>query len=384
MSRQLKTAAVNRVAVIGAGPAGSFAAIRLAQSGFDTTLIEQKTFPRDKVCGECLSSLGLQTLSSHGLLGLLEQAGLHTLSRGQIHGQDDATFSMPLPAAMGGITRRTMDQTLLTRARDAGATILQPVRCEGRTETSLTLRSLDTNQVSLHEFDLVVQADGKPRDGAKPTHQFGIKTHFRNIELDPGAIHLFSTGGTYGGIARVEDGLWNAAFVVNAGDLKLAGGDVGRLFESTVALSPQLARAMRFSTHAGAWVSCPLPRYSVARQWPDGVIPLGNAAAALEPIGGEGMGLALASSSLAVDEIIRARDESRPINVGQLRTQFGRLWRTRRAACRACAVALSHPKLANFAVDFISAIPSIQGLILKSVGKSAAGPATVPATVPAI
>src|SRR5262245_14627681 len=43
------------VVIIGAGPAGSAAAIELSRAGRRVILIERKTFPRAKVCGGCLS-----------------------------------------------------------------------------------------------------------------------------------------------------------------------------------------------------------------------------------------------------------------------------------------------------------------------------------------
>ncbi len=43
------------VAIVGAGPAGSAAAIELARAGKRVLIIEKKPFPRTKVCGGCLS-----------------------------------------------------------------------------------------------------------------------------------------------------------------------------------------------------------------------------------------------------------------------------------------------------------------------------------------
>lgn len=55
------------VAIIGAGPAGSAAAIGLARAGRRTIVIEKKQFPREKVCGGCLS--GPATTCLQELLG---------------------------------------------------------------------------------------------------------------------------------------------------------------------------------------------------------------------------------------------------------------------------------------------------------------------------
>ena len=52
------------------------------------------------------------------------------------------------------------------------------------------------------------------------------------------------------------------------------------------------------------WLASPLPRFAFARPWPGGIIPLGNAAAAIEPVGGEGMGLAMRSAEMAATMLL--------------------------------------------------------------------------------
>lgn len=53
------------VCVIGAGPAGTAAAIVLADAGLDVLVLDTATFPRDKCCGDGLTALALGEL--HGL-----------------------------------------------------------------------------------------------------------------------------------------------------------------------------------------------------------------------------------------------------------------------------------------------------------------------------
>jgi len=56
------------VAVVGAGPAGAAAALRLAQLGVrDVVLLDRADFPRDKTCGSGLSPRGIRTLRELGV-----------------------------------------------------------------------------------------------------------------------------------------------------------------------------------------------------------------------------------------------------------------------------------------------------------------------------
>src|SRR3989442_5410600 len=107
------------VTILGAGPAGSIAAILLARGGINVTLAEQHRFPRDKVCGECLSALGISVLCRSGLAGIVLSAGAVDLTHVAMHPRDGDSLVLELPEIMWGISRCALDSLLIDAARDA-------------------------------------------------------------------------------------------------------------------------------------------------------------------------------------------------------------------------------------------------------------------------
>ena len=55
------------VVVVGGGPAGAAAAITLAKAGRDVVVVDRARFPRDKCCGDGLTTLALRWLERLGL-----------------------------------------------------------------------------------------------------------------------------------------------------------------------------------------------------------------------------------------------------------------------------------------------------------------------------
>lgn len=52
------------ICIIGAGPAGLYAALSLAKKGIPSTIVDKAFFPRDKVCGEALTSSVLRCIQN--------------------------------------------------------------------------------------------------------------------------------------------------------------------------------------------------------------------------------------------------------------------------------------------------------------------------------
>ena len=52
--------------IVGAGPSGTAAATLLAQAGKSVCVVDKATFPRDKCCGDGLTTLALRELEKIG------------------------------------------------------------------------------------------------------------------------------------------------------------------------------------------------------------------------------------------------------------------------------------------------------------------------------
>lgn len=360
------------VTIIGAGPSGSTAAYALARRGWQVTLIEQSRFPRDKVCGESLSALGLETLARLGLRDRLAALRPAKLTHTALHAPDGRSTTLRLPSEMWGLSRGAMDAALLEAARDAGAHVLQPARCESISGGGVTVRHLETNRLETLHAAHALLADGKAAllpARPRPTTDFGIKAHFADVRGPRNAVELFGVTGHYVGLAPIENGLSNVAFSIPAKRLEPFRGDFDRLWQRLLTENPALAERFANARRIGDWLASPLPRFGVRANWPDGVIPLGNAAAALEPIGGEGMGLAMRSAEFAARALDEAHRTGTPVNTRQLRGEFDALWRTRRTACRALALVLSRPRLAGDLTDWAGSSESLARAAFAWIGK---------------
>jgi flavin-dependent dehydrogenase len=115
------------IAVVGAGPAGACAAIKLARLGRRVLLLEQARFPRAHV-GEALSP-GVRThLAALGLSELADSLGGLRFTKSALRWGSTAWESRLVHPAALTVDRGHLDDALIKAAQVAGVHVLQPAR----------------------------------------------------------------------------------------------------------------------------------------------------------------------------------------------------------------------------------------------------------------
>jgi flavin-dependent dehydrogenase len=303
--------------IIGGGPAGAAVAITLARAGHRPVLIERATGPTDKVCGDFLSADAIERARTLGVDPVvLGAASIHCVR--QIHGDRTAEAALPVPAM--GLSRRVFDAALLHQAKQAGADLRtgETVRRLMREENRWTVQTGDQrgdqwgSQKGM-TAETVFQATGKHdlRDLPRPhtdRDAIGMKMYFTlqpefSKRLD-GAIELTLFPGGYAGMQHVENGRTVLCIAVQRRTFQSLGSGWAGLIAAIEQSSRHFA-----ATLAGA---CPLlPRplavagipygYRARSLPPDGLFRLGDQAAVIPSLTGDGMAIALHSGTTAAE-----------------------------------------------------------------------------------
>lgn len=148
-----------KVVVVGAGPGGSAAAIAAARGGAEVTVIERARFPRDKACGDGITSDGVEVLERLGATRIVAE-GHHIHGARFRHGDDaHVAFEATGKAAMT-MPRFRFDQMLVDLAVEQSVAFISGERVEQVRSSAGRAVGVATGSGRSVEADAVIIADG--------------------------------------------------------------------------------------------------------------------------------------------------------------------------------------------------------------------------------
>ena len=336
------------VLVIGAGPAGTAAAMVLARAGARVRIIDRAQFPRDKLCGDTLNPGALSIAERLGVRTPIAERAL-SISGMTVTGPGGAQVSADYPHGLRGaaIARRDLDQILLNAAIAAGAefdpgvAVRSPFIADGSTAVTGVRISRNGKSFSL-SASVVVGAEGRQARLAsalglsrfvKSPKRWAFGAYFTGVDglTARGEMHIRPDG--YIGVAPLPGGLANVCVVRDLRGLRAPGSGLRAAITDAIAGDPLLtarfARARRVSpvTTLG-----PLGIESTAAGCP-GLLLAGDAAGFIDPMTGDGLRFALRGGELAAEAALRELESGIPAYgaLGAARAaEFSLKWRLNR------------------------------------------------------
>lgn len=276
------------------------AAIALARAGAAPTLLDRDETVGDALCGGFLSWRTAERLRAAGIAPA--ELGAHPVTTlALIAGPREATAA--LPSAGFGLSRRALDTALRRRAVADGARLeIDTVRAirPGVVVGERFERRADTIFLATGKHDVRGMVRARPAHDPALGLRVRLSPHEGLHRLLGGRIelHLFANG--YAGIVLQEGGSANLCLAVRKSSLADAGGSPWRLLDRLSQTYPRFAERMAFASGKEAIDTIGSVPYGwIAAPSLDGVWRLGDQAAVIPSLAGEGMAIALASGEMA-------------------------------------------------------------------------------------
>jgi menaquinone-9 beta-reductase len=340
------------IVVVGAGPAGSTAALVAARRGWHVGLVDQRAFPRDKSCGDGLGPAAVRLLRKLHLGEILD--GYEPSRTLRVFGPRGAEFAAPVSGKDGDgelgyiLPREEFDDRLRHAALAAGAVDLSghKVTASAATENG---RWVETQHGRL-EADLVVAADGaysilrRTVAGKPPERTTAIAMRAYATTADADMVFEWSREllPAYGWIFPTGRGTANVGVGIMLGARRRRGIDLKAALEGFaescrrrgIDLGP-LGRHR--SHHLPLGIRPPRLAYN-------GMVLIGDAASMINPLSGEGIAYGMTAAHRLVSGLAAPGDRA---GLADFERWYRRVHRAHLRSCRWFQLAMSRPWVAE-------------------------------------
>ncbi len=309
------------VVIAGAGPAGCTCALALKDAGLKVAILDKKSFPRNKVCGDAIPLRAIKTLSSidpafADSFKAFEKK-LTTKSTAIIYNGQQVTFDWVRDAYT--CTRMEFDNFLFSLVKNnTNTTIYAPISPVKYTQSAdgIEITTIDGPDI---KTKLLIGADGAHSLAAKQLagnlldrnhHAGSVRAYYSDIvgientleiwfdkRFLPSYFWIFPLPGN---TTNVGFGMLSEEIAKRKINLKSA---FYQFIEQTPKLKSRFATATMISPLEG--FGLPLGSNKLTRSG-DHFMLVGDAASLIDPVTGEGIGNAMLSGKLAAEQAINS------------------------------------------------------------------------------
>ena len=299
---------MNDVIVIGGGLAGLFNAILLNRAGLQVTVIEKKSYPMHRVCGEYISNEVIPFLSELDID--LETLNVARINRLEVTAVSGTKLSQRLDLGGFGLSRFTFDHFLYRKALAEGVNVVTNTRVEDIRFVSnhfevVTPGDVLTAPLVIGSFGKRSNLDQKLKRPFfyKRSPYLAVKFHVR-MDFPDDLIQLNNYKDGYCGVSKTDGDRYCMCYMAHRDDLRKYG-NLPDLEENVIRKNPYLDGIFR---NAEFLLDKPevINEISFEKKAPveNHILMSGDTAGMIAPLCGNGMTMAIHSAKILSEKII--------------------------------------------------------------------------------
>ena len=323
--------------IVGGGLAGLVSSLELARAGFSVTLVERKTYPFHKVCGEYVSNEVRPYIESLGVD--LNALGAATITQFQLSSPSGRTLSSVLDLGGFGVSRYTLDYELYKLGLAAGVQFLLGQQVDTVTFSESNGFTITLNNGQVLTSRLVIGAFGKRSkldktlDRAfmqKASPYVGVKYHVtpgpasQPFPDDLIALHNFRHG--YCGMSAIEKNAYCLCYLTTRNNLRQFG-NIPDMERAILWQNPHLRHV--FETYNFLYDKPEVINevsFAPKRAVENHILMAGDSAGLITPLCGNGMAMAIHGAKI-VSELATEFLQNKQSRSG-LEQLYERRWKT--------------------------------------------------------
>lgn len=364
------------VLIIGGGLAGLCNAIQLNRAGLQVTIIEKKSYPFHRVCGEYISNEVLPFFKELGID--IDSLNPSRINRLEITSAGGKRFGCELDLGGFGVSRYTLDNHLYRQAQLAGVKFMLDTRVEDVRFVQDHFEVIIPGQTLT--APLVIGSYGKRSNldqklkrpfFYKRSPYLAVKFHI-NADLPNDLIQLNNYKDGYCGVSKVDGDRYCMCYLAKRDDLRKYGS-LPALEEQVIRKNPYLDEIFR---NAEFLLDKPevINEISFEKKAPveHHILMSGDTAGMIAPLCGNGMAMAIHSSKLLSQSIIKYYQSGKftAQQREQLEQAYTHAWNKEFAnrlwAGRQMQRLFGRDSVTGLTIDILNRMPAVANLLIRA------------------